>query len=152
MLGHRVPRRIQFRSEGDAEEAKEGSCIFLVTFPFTPTFSGSFPCASQNVSQSLSIGEGIICTGARFAFLLLNRNDGLNFDENAHGQRGDFDRRAGGFVGREVGGVDGVDLGEIAHRLEEYGSLHDVGEVAATRFHDGGQVLERLRLRSRSEE
>lgn len=79
--------------------------------------------------------------------LFLNGDDSFNFDENAHGKGGDFDGGAGGLVRCEMGGVDGVDFGEIAHRLEKHGSLDNVREVLAARFYDRREILERLRLR-----
>ena len=48
----------------------------------------------------------------------------------------------------KVRGVDLVDLGEVAHALEEDGRLDDVRELRARGLDDGRQVLEHLaRLR-----
>lgn len=52
--------------------------------------------------------------------------DGVDFDHGAHREGGDLVADAGGFVGREVFGVDGVHGAEVSDVGEQDGGLDDI--------------------------
>ena len=75
---------------------------------------------------------------------MLQRDDGVDFNDTAFGQGADLHAGAGGEGLDKAFGVYGIYLGEVAKVSEVDGAAHGLAELSARGGADGAQVIHGL--------